>query len=131
MDQFDTKLDPESEQKFQKWKAQLPKPLQDDSNYDLRGAFLGGVHPSANDHLPDTYKKPNHPTFSQESKYSTPENPGGAWMQVGPDNWIFMAAPANLKYQTADELSQYFDQNEPNSTVVLPVDFNLTPGKKP
>jgi len=30
-------------------------------------------------HFPDTYKYPNHPTFSNESIYSTPEKPGGKW----------------------------------------------------
>lgn len=30
-------------------------------------------------HFPDTYKKPNHPTFSDESIYSTQETPGGHW----------------------------------------------------
>lgn len=30
-------------------------------------------------HFPDTYKYPNHPTFSNESLYSTPEKPGGTW----------------------------------------------------
>lgn len=30
-------------------------------------------------HYPDTYKKPNHPTFSDESIYSTKETPGGHW----------------------------------------------------
>ena len=30
-------------------------------------------------HFPDTYKYPNHETFSNESLYSTPENPGGIW----------------------------------------------------
>ena len=34
-------------------------------------------------HFPDTYKRPSHPTFSNESIYSTPENPGGQW--GGPD----------------------------------------------
>lgn len=30
-------------------------------------------------HFPDTYKRPGHPTFSNESIYSTPENQGGQW----------------------------------------------------
>jgi hypothetical protein len=37
----------------------------------LRGAFKAGLRPSANGHWPDTYKKPNHPTFSVESQYAT------------------------------------------------------------
>lgn len=34
--------------------------------------------PNAN-HLPDTYKLPNHPTFSNESKYSQGPVMGGSW----------------------------------------------------
>ena len=30
-------------------------------------------------HFPDTYKLPGHPTFSNESIYSTPEHKGGHW----------------------------------------------------
>jgi hypothetical protein len=31
-------------------------------------------------HFPDTYKYPNHESFSNESLYSTPEQPGGQWL---------------------------------------------------
>jgi len=31
------------------------------------------------DHFTDRYKRPGHPGFSNESIYSTPENPGGSW----------------------------------------------------
>ena len=30
-------------------------------------------------HYTDKYKKPNHPSFSNESIYSTPQTPGGRW----------------------------------------------------
>ena len=49
-------------------------------DYDYAGAFMERYQPggqvwdrgsSGNGHLPDTYKKPNHPTFSTESKYAT------------------------------------------------------------
>ena len=36
------------------------------------------LNPNAN-HLPDTYKRPNHPTFSEESVYSQGPIKGGTW----------------------------------------------------
>ena len=51
------------------WKNRTPKQMNDEWK-------LGN-------HLPDTYKKPGHPTFSVESIYSTRKTPGGTWKQVG------------------------------------------------
>lgn len=62
------------------------------NDYDYKGFFDENkkeandlIYDDPNAHFTDKYKKPNHPTFSIESKYSTPENPGGHW--VG-DNYI-------------------------------------------
>lgn len=55
-------------QSFEDWKAKnAPNDSGDD--YDLRGAFKAGVVPDAQGHMPDTFKKPNHPTFSVESEH--------------------------------------------------------------
>lgn len=75
---YDTKLSPSEEQSFQQWKA-VNAPKDSGVDYDLRGAYKAGVSPSAsNGHWPDTYKKPNHPTFSNQSIYATPDAPH--WM---------------------------------------------------
>lgn len=67
---YDTSLSADEEQQFQKWKAQYA-PKDSGADYDLRGAFKAGLTPDAKTgHWPDTYKKPNHPTFSNESKYA-------------------------------------------------------------
>ena len=75
---------------FQKWfGANTPEgkagiPYSDKLDYDMyswyrnnpeqtKSAWTEGMH------WPDTYKRPTHPTFSNESIYSTPENPGGTW----------------------------------------------------
>ncbi len=72
--QYDTKLDPVEEAQFQTWKAKYA-PKDSGTDYDLRGAFKAGLTPDPNTgHWPDTFKKPNHPTFSNESQYA-----------VGPD----------------------------------------------
>lgn len=74
---YDTELSPDDEAQFQKWKA-INAPHDSGGDYDLRGAFLAGVSPAANGHWPDTFKKPNEPTFSDESQYAVdaPEEAG-------------------------------------------------------
>lgn len=54
--------------------------LDGTSDYDYFGLFnkLGknaGQY-NSNTHFPDTYKKPTHPTFSNESQYAAFGNPG-------------------------------------------------------
>lgn len=49
----------------------------DEKDYDLRGAWLSGARPGPNGHFTDQFKKPNHPTFSEESQYSIPVAQGG------------------------------------------------------
>lgn len=74
-----------------------------DRDYDLRGAFAAGLTDGAKtarapdgsayfpNHLPDTYKKPNHETFSDESQYA-PMAPGRAGHWQG-DKYMPPAAP--------------------------------------
>jgi hypothetical protein len=67
---YDTKLEPDEESKFQQWK-QENAPRDSGADYDLRGAFKAGVTPDVDTgHWPDTFKKPNHPTFSDQSQYA-------------------------------------------------------------
>jgi hypothetical protein len=66
---FDTRLPPDAERAYLAWKLRNA-PNDSGADYDLRGAFAAGLQPAANGHWPDTFKKPNHPTFSNESIYS-------------------------------------------------------------
>lgn len=70
MAQYDTILSNDEETKFKEWKQKYaPKDTGED--YDLRGAFKAGLTPDPKTgHWPDTFKKPNHPTFSNESIYA-------------------------------------------------------------
>lgn len=87
---FETKLAPADEANFQVWK-QRNAPNDSGADYDLRGAFKAGLQPDqASGHWPDTYKKPNHPTFSDQSIYASAA-PGRAGHWQG-DQYI---APAS------------------------------------
>jgi hypothetical protein len=71
---------------YQMYKANLGD-QGNDRNYDLRGFWLNNVFlPTlkgnysephvAGAHFTDKYKKPNHPTMSDESQYADPQNAG-------------------------------------------------------
>ena len=66
VNKYETTIPVDQEPAFQTWKALNAK---DDSgaDYDLHGAFKAGVKPDPETgHWPDTFKKPNHPTFSNQ-----------------------------------------------------------------
>lgn len=118
-DRYNTKLTAEQEAAFQKW-AQAQGRAGDTRDYDLRGAYLAGASEAANGHLPDTFKKPNHPTFSKESKYNGVDgNEGGEWVKSG-DKWEFKASKTNVSMYGADNLRRYFGDVEPGNTLTLP-----------
>ena len=91
LNNFNTKLDKENETRFQNWVRQTKEKYGSDvgrdlETYDLRGFWLNGGHADESfrkreGHAPDTYKKPNHPTFSDESIYhNQPADGGGYWV---------------------------------------------------
>lgn len=91
--QYNTPIPAGQEKAFAQWVDKLPVNLRSSRDYDLQGAFLAGVTPSANAHFPDTFKKPSHVSFSNQSKYSTPDNMGGIW---NGDNQF---TPSSINYQ--------------------------------
>jgi hypothetical protein len=117
--QFNTALTPPEEAAFQKWARSLG-PQGNTRDYDLRGAWLANAGRAGNGHFPDTFKKPNHPTFSDESKYSSQALPGGKWTQTPDGAWAFAPSQHVLTQHGADVLQQYFAQQEPGSKLVLP-----------
>ncbi len=81
-DDYNTPLSVLDELQFQHWKQQYA-PNDSGADYDLRGAYKSGFTPDPiTNHWKDEFKKPNHPTFSNESKYSreNPDLPAGSWM---------------------------------------------------
>jgi hypothetical protein len=99
-----TTFSPHLENLYQAWSESNRVPQSND--YDMRGYFMDIVMGKQKDlsdlaqHYPDTYKLPNHPSFSNESIYST-----------GKDDpyWIENPAPYNpptWKLQGTDIVEQ-------------------------
>lgn len=76
-----TVLEEEDEKAYQEWKLTLPENLQYEGDYDLRGFYQKNPTFKAEEgqHLTDEFKRSNHPTFSNESKYYKEGMPAGRW----------------------------------------------------
>lgn len=116
---YETPLTPDEEAAFQTWKKQYA-PKDSGADYDLRGAFKAGIKPDKDrGHFPDIYKKPNHPTFSVESQYSTKDTTGGRWQEQD-GKTTFVPSPHNLTQYPPEALTKYFKSAEPDSVLQLP-----------
>lgn len=139
--QYNTKLTPDEESKYQAWGAAEAKkrpdgrnPANDTYDYDMRGfwkAGNGAPNFADNGHAGDAFKKPNHPTFSSLSQYSNPEMPGGQWRQLGDGSWTFTPTPHNLKFNDAGDLQQYFGTVEKGNKLILPGQAADAPSNQP
>lgn len=114
---YNTALSPQDEAMFQAWstdesKRQGRNILNDLYDYDLRGLWnSGGGFGGENGHAGDTYKKPNHPTFSDQSQYNGVDGyVGGVWEET-PQGMTYTAAGSNM--YPPQELQRYFDRAEP------------------
>lgn len=100
---------------------------KDAENYDIeRYQKESGAAANQSGHSPDTYKKPNHPTFSQESIYSNPLQQGGVWSQEGK----FTPSALNLKNMPADEMQSYFNEVESPEALDLPADERVSKARR-
>jgi hypothetical protein len=116
---YNTSLSPADEAAFQTWVQQNGR-HNDLADYDLRGWWKGNGVQAANGHFTDQYKKPNHPTFSDQSQYNGQNGAqGGRW--GGDDNQpTFTPSQANLDNYPAGGLESYFRQREPAAVLVMP-----------
>lgn len=75
------------EEQYQTWRSNLPKNLQYEGDYDLRGFWKENPNfevKTKDDHLTDKFKLPNHETFSNESKYYKPGMKAVKWVNDQP-----------------------------------------------
>lgn len=95
---------------------------QDSKDYDMQGWFKANptTLPNAEGvHYPDTFKKPNHPTFSDQSMYHGEANRGGSWtVENGQD--VFTPSDLNLKNMPREDMQAYFDKVEKGVKLNLP-----------
>lgn len=112
--QYNTPLSPEQEELFHDWALKGGKdPRQETYDYDLRGYYaLTDGAPLGSGHLTDQFKKPNHPTFSEESIYHGKDgNYGGHW----DDNKTF--TPGDTSPWDKSGLEAYFSKYEDEYTI--------------
>jgi hypothetical protein len=129
---FNTKLSQKELQQYNQWiKEQSISKKRDMSNdhmdYDMQGYWKNSrdsVDSSGRGHFPDTYKKPNHPTFSDQSIYhNTPSNKGfiyqgGKWSE---DGSTYTPSETMLRNTHSKEwLQEYMKKREPNTRLILP-----------
>lgn len=94
---------------------------KDAEDYDLQGAFLDALQGDERGHFPDTFKKPNHPTFSDESKYHGTMSPmgipyqGGHWAEDGSS---FQPSIIQQVLNPDRDLERYFREREPGVTLL-------------
>ena len=118
-DRYNTKLSDDDEAEYQKFAGEHKKKTgrdlsKDDYDYDTRGWWKSGGATADNGHGPDTYKKPNHPTFSDESVYHGKDgSEGGKWSKKdGRDK--FTPGKSNRQHWKPDDLKRYFQEREPD-----------------
>jgi hypothetical protein len=128
-DRYNTPLTPQEEAAYQAWgqqqAAQRPdgrNPAKDTFDYDMRGFWKSGASFAANGHAGDTFKKPNHPTFSTFSRYNGVDGyQGGTWAGgQGGQPWTFTPSQTNLQMNDAGELQRYFQDEEKGNHLILP-----------
>lgn len=119
-DRYNTILSPEDEKRF---KLEMASRLGDLYDYDLRGAWLelnsGKMQPDERGHLGDKYKKPNHPTFSDQSIYNGVDGYyGGSWYESPEGLVSYFAGMRNDV--SPDRLKAYFDRYEKDVRLIDP-----------
>jgi hypothetical protein len=118
---FNTGLTKQEFNEFLNWAKQRygskERILYEMGAYDLQGAWKAikkgeiDFDPQTG-HLPDTYKKPNHITFSNESRYSDDKDfIGGQWRKEK-GKWKFKPSPLTIKLYGKDYLREYFSEYE-------------------
>lgn len=101
---------------------------QDQQDYDLPAYFENlKYNPKDLGHLEDTYKKPNHPTFSNQSKYNVPViQQGGEWS----DDGKFKPSKLNLQNMGRSNLQSYFNEVESPEALDIPENERVSKAKQ-
>lgn len=93
-------------------------PYSQTGDYDYFSFYKSGEAKNyKGGHFPDTFKRTNHETFSNESLYSIPENPGGQWKgeKFNPKGKFKKADGGNLSYNGNPVSDSSTDAPNPNA----------------
>jgi hypothetical protein len=101
------------------------------------GAIKHWINPEKY-HGTDKFKYPSHMTFSDESKYSTPEHQGGHWSQDEKGTWTFEPSEWNIQNAGgAENLQKWWNESEGQAGNILKLkkvggipELPLTAGRK-
>jgi len=114
-DKYNTPLTPAEEKSFMEWAGPKSKDLYD---YDLKGFWKAGLGTDERGHGTDQFKKPNHPTFSNQSMYHGQDGQmGGAWDVTPEGQTVFTPSSHNLRNMPLPLLKRYFDEREPGALI--------------
>ena len=80
---------------------------------------------ASNGHYSDSGKLPYHPTFSTDSKYSSPEFKGGEWSQDYKGRHRYSPSEDMINSGYTKGLGRYFRDVEPDNSLVLPKGYSL------
>ncbi len=85
--------------------------------YDFPGYWANiKKHTEPTEHYPDTYKKPYHPTFSDESIYHGKAGLIGGHWEENEKKWTFKPGRTNLGFHGKKGIVDYL-RNEPDVTI--------------
>jgi len=105
---------------FNEYYKTVPQYKNDTSNYNLREYYnrnpKGALEFAKNidAHAPDSFKLPNHPTFSNESIYFNDNNrdSAGHWEET-PDKWMYIPYNSKVKDTIIEKKQQGGNTNPP------------------
>lgn len=95
-----------------------PIPDSDNADYDMIGWQLKNGGPRLGPlggHFTDEFKLPNHPTFSNESRYSNNMLNGGEWLQNG---MAFNPSAFNEKTNGLAGIVKYLSKSDPGAQLL-------------
>lgn len=126
-DKYNTSLNPIESAAYSAWSDKNTLLSGRDVNkdkydYDLQGWWQSNQSQDlSGGHLTDDWKKPNHPTFSDQSIYNGVDgNNGGTWQTNSDNTYSFHASDTNMRMMDPADLADYFDKVEKGNSVLFP-----------
>lgn len=112
---------------YQQWRSRLPKELQYEGDYDLKGFWRENPNfsTSKGEHLTDKFKLPNHPTFSDQSQYYNDQTKhlGGTWQKNDYNGWSFIPNDARFKKPIVEDVAgRPVEEEKPKMKVTEAID---------